>query len=152
DVGNSRRKKKKAKKPAALLDRGPEIIAAESPQVSQDSNLSSASSLSGNDTSTEQVETSSSTPRPQHPTPNVWQGMFGWDALFRWEVFGVVGSGVFIAVGLAMLGVDWFPHNALISQACFAVAALLFVIKAIGHTITSAGRMLSKAIFCVVVN
>jgi hypothetical protein len=78
--------------------------------------------------------------------------MFGWGALFRWDVLAVVVPGGFIAVGLAMLGVDWFPHNLLISQACFGVAALLFVTKAIGHAIESTGRILSKILFCVVVN
>jgi len=52
-----------------------------------------------------------------------------WQALFRWDTLGVVLPAVPLALGFAMLGIDWFPHNLAISQICFALTGLLLVVK-----------------------
>ncbi len=80
----------------------------------------------------------------------LWRGLFGWDTLFRWDVLGALVPGVFIAVGLGLLGIDWFPDNLMISQVCFSVAALMVITKTIGHAHTNNGSVISKVIFCVV--
>ena len=61
----------------------------------------------------------------------IWGTAFNTRTLFRWDVFGVLVPSVFLAAGFGMIGVEWFPHNLLISQVCFSVAALLVIIKAI---------------------
>ena len=62
-----------------------------------------------------------------------WRSIFGWETFLRWDVLAAIVLGVFLATGFAMLGVDWFPHNLLISQVGFSVAVLLTVIKTIGQ-------------------
>ena len=74
------------------------------------------------------------------------RGLFGWETFFQWDVFGALVPGVFLAAGLAMLGVDWFPHNLLISQLCLSVAALLAVIKTIGHAVKSSASLVERVI------
>ena len=81
---------------------------------------------------------------------SLWRSLFGWETLFRWEVLSAIVPGVFIAIGLGMLGVDWFPHHLLISQICFAMAAVLIITKTIGHAWVSKERLLSKIVFCSV--
>ena len=81
----------------------------------------------------------------------LWRSLFGWRHLFRWDVLGSLVPGVFIAVGIGMLSVDWFPHNLLISQTCFSIAALLFIAKTIGHAYTTRGNVLSKIMFCTAI-
>ena len=77
----------------------------------------------------------------------IWRGIFGWKALFRWDALGVIVPGIFIAVGVGVLSVDWFPYHLLIAQICFAVAALLCVIKFVGHAIESEGTLVSRWLF-----
>jgi hypothetical protein len=77
----------------------------------------------------------------------IWRSTFGWQGLFRWDVLGVIVPGLFIACGLAMLGIDWFPHNLLISQVCFAIAALLLLIKFIGNAVQTRDGLASRILF-----
>lgn len=79
----------------------------------------------------------------------VWRSIFGWRVLFSWDVLGVIVPGVFIAVGLGVLGIDWFPYHLPISQVCFGIAALLFVVKCVGHAIESTDTLKSRIIFAV---
>lgn len=67
----------------------------------------------------------------------VWRSIFGWKALFRWDALGVIVPGIFIAAGLGMLGVDWFPFHLLLAQICFSLAGLLCLVKIIGHAVES---------------
>ena len=76
--------------------------------------------------------------RPQFSEPphvGIWRRVFGIQALFRWDVLGAIVPGIFIAIGLGILGVDWFPHHLLWPQVCFAVAGLLCVGKFVGTAI-----------------
>lgn len=82
--------------------------------------------------------------------PGLWRSIFGLDTLLRWDVLGALVPGIFITVGLAMLGVEWFPNNLLVSQLCFSVAALMIIAKTIGHASTTKGTLFSKAVFCAV--
>ncbi|MHB1959754.1 MAG: hypothetical protein ACYCO5_12055 [Acidobacteriaceae bacterium] len=70
-------------------------------------------------------------------------------------MLGAIVPGIFIACGIGMLTVEWFPHNLLIAQICFFAAAALCVIKFIGHAIESDGSKRSRFIFafvlCVIV-
>jgi hypothetical protein len=98
------------------------------------------------------VDTSSIPPDPG-PTlskANIWNSIFGWKALFRWDALGAVVPGIIIATGLAMLGVDWFPYHLLLVQICFAIAGFLFVVKIIGHAIESKDTVHSRWIFGLV--
>jgi hypothetical protein len=79
----------------------------------------------------------------------VWGSIFGWRALFRWDALGVVVPGIFVAAGLGMLGVEWFPYHLLLAQICFAVAGLLSLVKIIGHAIESKDTVKSRLIFGV---
>jgi hypothetical protein len=71
----------------------------------------------------------------ESPHVGIWRRVFGIQALFRWDVLGAIVPGIFIAIGLGILGVDWFPHHLLWSQVCFAVAGLLCVGKFVGTAI-----------------
>ncbi len=62
----------------------------------------------------------------------VWRSIFGWKALFRWDALGAIVPGIFVAVGVGVMSVDWFPYHLLIAQIFFAIGALLCVIKFIG--------------------
>jgi hypothetical protein len=77
----------------------------------------------------------------------VWGSIFGWKTLFRWDVLGAIVPGIFLAVGVGMMTVDWFPRNLLIAQVSFTIAIVLFVIKAIGHAIESEGSRVSRILF-----
>lgn len=61
----------------------------------------------------------------------IWRSAFGIKTIFRWDVFGVLIPSVLLAAGFGVLGVDWFPHNLLISQASFTIAALLILVKTV---------------------
>src|ERR1700737_5556733 len=75
---------------------------------------------------------------------------FAWKALFRWDVLGAVVPGIFVAIGIGMLGVDWFPRNLLISQISFAIGALLCLLKFIGHAIESNDARGHRVVFAVI--
>ena len=77
----------------------------------------------------------------------VWGSIFGWKNLFRWDVLGAIVPGIFLAVGVGMLTVDWFPGNLLIAQVSLTIAIVLFVTKAIGHAIESEGSRISRSLF-----
>src|SRR5271168_1806971 len=79
----------------------------------------------------------------------VWGSIFGWKALFRWDVLAAIVPGVFVACGLGMLGIDWFPHNLLISQICLALAGLLFISKIIGHAVEQEGSRANRTVFAI---
>lgn len=81
--------------------------------------------------------------------PNVWSSVFGWEGLFRWDVLGAIVPGVFVAVGLTMLGIDWFPHNLLIAQICFGIAACLLLTRISRQAMQSAGSRISRITFAV---
>jgi len=80
----------------------------------------------------------------------IWR-VFGWRNLFRWDVFGVVVPGGFLAVGLAMLGIDWFPRHLSIAQFFLALTALSIVGKTIGHAVQSDARLPSKIGFSLLI-
>jgi hypothetical protein len=88
-----------------------------------------------------------------HKEPRVglglWRSIFGWDALFRWDVLAAIVPGVFLAIGCAMLGVDWFPNRLLIAQICFGLAGSLLVIKLLGYAKNAKGGRFSKVAFCI---
>jgi hypothetical protein len=79
----------------------------------------------------------------------VWRSIFGWRALFSWGVLGVVVPGVFVAVGLGVLGIEWFPYHLLISQVCFGIATFLCIVKFVGHAVESNGTFESRIVFAV---
>ncbi len=80
----------------------------------------------------------------------VWKSIFGWRTLSRWDVQGAIVPGIFLAVGIGMLGVDWFPHNLVISQVCFGIAGALVLLKALVHAIETPGPIASQAFFVLV--
>jgi hypothetical protein len=82
----------------------------------------------------------------------VWRAIFGWQTLLRWDVLGALVPGIFFAVGLAMLGLDWWPHNLFISQVAFTVAGSLGVLKTVAHAIETQGSKVSRFVFVVVVS
>jgi len=83
---------------------------------------------------------------------DLWSSIFGWRVLFRWDVLGALVPGVFLAVGVGMMGVDWFPHNLLISQICFGVCGALCLAKTIGHAVQHEGSTRRhKVVFCVLI-
>jgi len=82
----------------------------------------------------------------------IWESIFGWKAFFRWDALAVVIPGVFLAIGLALLGVDWFPHNLLISQICLAIVGLLCIVKFIGHSVESKGAVSGRIAFAVLIS
>jgi hypothetical protein len=96
------------------------------------------------------IENGVGNPSPPEQHAGLWRSMFGWGSIFRWDVLGALVPGVFIAVGLGMLGIEWFPRNLLISQVCFSVAAIMVMTKAIGHAYKAAGTLSRKIVFCVV--
>ena len=83
-----------------------------------------------------------------------WANIFGWRTLFRWDTLACIVPGLFLAVGLGMLTVDWFPYHLLISQISFALAFLLSLVKTISVAIQSRNRTLASVMFgiflCVV--
>jgi hypothetical protein len=87
-------------------------------------------------------------PSTQNP-PGLWRSLFGWRAFFRWDVLGALVPGVFIAVGLGMLTVEWFPHNLTISQVCFGIAGALAIVKTVGHARSAKSSRIAKSIFCI---
>lgn len=82
----------------------------------------------------------------------IWRSIFGWKALFRWDVLGAIVPGLFIAVVFGMLSLDWFPNNLLIAQACLTIAGTLCVVKTIGHAIEHEGSKANRALFAVVLS
>lgn len=86
---------------------------------------------------------------PNSRKTKLWSSLFGWESFGRWDVLAVVVPGVFVAVGLGMLGIDWFPHNLLISQICFSVAAIWLVVKVIAYSVKSDSSIRSKLLFSV---
>lgn len=82
----------------------------------------------------------------------IWRSIFGWRGLFRWDVFGVVVTGLLLASGLGMLGIEWFPHNLSIAQICFVTACIFCLVKFVGHAIESQGSKASRLIFALVVS
>jgi hypothetical protein len=83
---------------------------------------------------------------------DLWASIFGWRSLFRWDVLGALVPSVFLACGVGLMGIDWFPHNLLISQVCFGVCGILCVAKTIGHAVQHEGSTTtSKAVFCVLI-
>jgi hypothetical protein len=95
---------------------------------------------------------------PEDPVPvgpvkkGIWRSIFGRDALFRWDVLGAIIPGVFIAVGVGMLTVDWFPYHLLVSQVCFGVAGLLVIAKTIGHAAQYKSSVTGRAFFAVIIS
>ena len=89
---------------------------------------------------------------PEESGTGIWASIFGWKALFRWDVLGAIVPGIFVAVGFAMLTLDWFPGNLLLGQVCFAVAGLLCVIKTVGHAIEHKGGVFGRVIFAVMLS
>jgi len=77
----------------------------------------------------------------------VWSSIVGWKTLLRLDVFGVIVPGVFLAIGLAMLGAEWFPYGLLIAQISFTVAFFLSAIKAVSHAIESEDTLISRTLF-----
>ena len=94
-------------------------------------------------------------PQIEKQNRGIWASIFGPRTLLRWDVLGTIIPGIFIAVGLGMLSLDWFPHNLLIGQFSFVVAGVLFITKTIGyaieHTDHRAQRTLFAAIICIVI-
>lgn len=82
----------------------------------------------------------------------VWRSIFGWKALFRWDALGAIVPGIFVAVGVGVMSVDWFPYHLLIAQIFFAIGALLCVIKFIGHAIESEGTRTSRWLFAIILS
>jgi Trk-type K+ transport system membrane component len=82
----------------------------------------------------------------------IWYSIFGWKALFRWDVLACIVPGGFVAVGLSLLGVDWFPHHLLISQICLGSAAFLCLVKIIGYARESKDTPWSRVIFACVLS
>jgi hypothetical protein len=80
----------------------------------------------------------------------IWRSIFGWKALFRWDVLGAVVPGILIAIGIGLLSLDWFPNSLLIGQVCFALAGILCAVKFIGHAIEQEGSKSNRALFAVV--
>jgi hypothetical protein len=86
------------------------------------------------------------------PSVGLWRSIFGWHILLRWDVLGSLVPGFFIAAGLAMLAVDWFPSNLLFSQISFAVAAALVITKTLGHAYAHQTSSNSeKAVFALLI-
>ncbi|HEY1803452.1 MAG TPA: hypothetical protein VGG45_03130 [Terracidiphilus sp.] len=80
----------------------------------------------------------------------IWRSLFAWDTIFRWDVLNALVLSFFVAVGLAMLSCDWFPHNLLISQICFSLAGTLAVLAIVHHATTARGvKIGSKLLFCI---
>jgi len=88
----------------------------------------------------------------RHTSRKILWGIFGWRGFFRWDVLGAIIPGVFIAVGLGLLSVDWFPNNLLISQLCLSVAGLLCTAKLIGQAVESSATVRSRVFFAIVVS
>jgi len=80
----------------------------------------------------------------------IWRSIFGWKALFRWDVLGAVVPGILIAIGIGLLSLDWFPNGLLIGQVCFAIAGILCAVKVVGHAIEQEGSKSNRAFFAVV--
>jgi hypothetical protein len=70
-----------------------------------------------------------------------------WQPLFRWDFLGVLLPAIPLAGGFAMLTTDWFPHNLLISQACFALTGFLLMVKLVGHAIQHNDSRIARVIF-----
>jgi len=79
----------------------------------------------------------------------VWKSVFGWRALFRWDVLGSIVPGVFLAVAFGVLGIDWFPGHLQIAQLCFGIAAALCVAKFIGQACEARGGIIGRVAFAV---
>jgi hypothetical protein len=77
----------------------------------------------------------------------IWRSIFGWRALFRWDALGAVVPGIFLAGGLGVLGLDWFPHHLLISQLCLGIATFLCIVKIVGHAVESTDTLKARLIF-----
>jgi hypothetical protein len=92
------------------------------------------------------------TDQDQPTLDGIWNGIFGWRSLFRWDVLGAIVPGLFIAIGGVLLGIDWFWHNLLLSQICFSVAAVLCIIKFIGHAIEASGPPRSRIVFACIMS
>lgn len=84
---------------------------------------------------------------------NIWASIFGWSVLSRWDVLGTLIFGFFIAVGVSVLSIEWFPHNLLLGQICLGIAGVLAVTKAIVHSIEQRGSsLLQRAVFSLVIS
>ena len=82
----------------------------------------------------------------------LWSSIFGWRTLFRWDVLGALVPGVLLACGVGLMGIDWFPHNLLISQMCFGIAGVLCLAKTIGHAAQHpASTPFHKVLFCILI-
>ena len=62
----------------------------------------------------------------------------------------MIVPGVFLAIGLGVLGVDWFPHHLLISQVSLGLVGLLCVVKFVGHAIESDGNLAARFVFATI--
>lgn len=94
---------------------------------------------------------------PQAPNSgsprNIWLEMFGWRTLFRWDVLSTIVPGVFLAVGLALMGlmgIDWFPHHLLVAQVCVGVASVLCITKFVGQALQHPGDLWVRTVFAAV--
>jgi hypothetical protein len=83
---------------------------------------------------------------------DVRKGIFGLEALFSWPVVVVLVTGIFLAGGFAMLTVDWFPHNLLISQVAFTSGTLLFITKLIAYAKEIDGSVAGRTIFALLIS
>ena len=82
----------------------------------------------------------------------IWQEHFSWKVLSRWDFLGVIIPGFPVAIGLAMLGVEWFPHNLLISQICFGAAGAILCIKFIAVAVQHEDQQVqSRIVFAIIV-
>ena len=82
----------------------------------------------------------------------LWTSIFGWDAFFRWDVLGAMVPGVFLACGVGLMSIEWFPNNLLVSQVCFVICGVLCVIKTIGHAWKHPNSTLRhKVVFCLLI-
>lgn len=78
----------------------------------------------------------------------LWRGLLGWRALLRWDVLAAIVPGSLLSVALAMLALEWVPHNLLISQLCFSLAAALLIVKTLHSATAARDKLVAKVLFC----
>ncbi len=75
----------------------------------------------------------------------IWRGAFG-----RWDVSVSVLFSIFLGLGLAVLGIGWFPHALLIAQVSFVIAGIVIIVAIIHHVyLAKAESGWSKFFFAV---
>ena len=82
----------------------------------------------------------------------IWQEHFSWRILSRWDFLGVLIPGFPVAIGVGSLGIDWFPHNLLISQICFGLVGLILWLKFVAVAVQAANQgLFSRITFSIFV-